>query len=88
MNFIDKVPNRFPESILNELSEYFMDRNVYDLGSGSADTMVYIKEVLKCKSIKGINNNRHLINQSKYNLDIIYGDINSVLFDNEDTYFI
>lgn len=88
MMFVEKVPFRFPESILDELREYFTDKQVYDLGCGSADTMVYIKEILKCKTIKGVNNNRHKINQIKYNLDILQEDIMNVSFDNEDTYFL
>jgi len=90
--FSEVVPYRAPPGALEQLKEFFTNKNVYDLGCGSGDAMTYILFKLKPKSIKGINHNekRYRAQKERYNLNIIQGDIKEINFKKEDidTYYI
>jgi len=90
--FVEKVPNRGPFSPLDELSGFFRNKKIYDLGCGSGDIAVYIKKKFNPISIKGISFKRERFAKQKerYNMNFICGDIEKVKYEKEDidTYFI
>lgn len=90
--FVENVPNRGPFSPLDELGVFFKNKKIYDLGCGSGDMAVYIKKKFQPKSIKGINfdGKRFAIQNERYKMNFICGDIDSVNFEKEDinTYFM
>ena len=90
IKFEHKVPWRSPEGPLHNLKHLFYDKVVYDLGCGSADIMVYIKEKLKCKDIFGLDQtNRFSSNEEKYALKITQGNVQNVDFEGKaETYYI
>ena len=82
MQFVEKVPFRSPEGPLNNLRHLFAGKNVCDLGCGSGDAMLYIRDALHAKSVCGIDNtNRSACNVEAHNLSVTHGDILDVRFE-------
>jgi len=90
--FVESVPQRGPFKPLDELSGFFRNRKIYDLGCGSGDMAVHIKHKFNPISIKGISfkKERFVKQKERYKMNFSCGDINQIDFAKEDidTYFI
>lgn len=89
---IESTPYRSPLIVWDTLSKYLKNKKVFDLGCGSGDVMLYIREKLDPISIKGVDYNpsRPEYQKNKYKLDIQNKFILDVDFEAEDidTYYL
>ena len=86
---MEQFKNYFPYQTLDEFIEYFKDKTVIDLNCGDENIMIYIKEILNCKEIFGINSDNKLNKNLKdYGINIYNGNFFEIDFTGYNTYFL
>lgn len=90
IEFDEHPPWRSPEVPLLNFKHLFINKNVVDLGCGSGDAMLYIRDGIGCNSIIGYNFDleRSKKNRELNNLNIIGGNFLEKNFEGKDTYFL